>query len=113
MNRVLGLCRADGYLAKDPSKVRGMFSSHFENIFPLYALTNVVMATRDACCRVVPCKVSSGDRDWLDRDFFREEIYATLTSMQNGKLLGMNGLPCKFYMAMWYTIGHDFHCLDL
>jgi hypothetical protein len=62
-NKVLGLCRVDGSLAKYPSEVRGMLNSHFQNIFASYASTNVTVVARDACCRVVPHKVSSGGQD--------------------------------------------------
>jgi hypothetical protein len=37
-----------------------------------------VVVARDACCRVVPHKVSSGDWDRLDIDFLREELYVAL-----------------------------------
>jgi hypothetical protein len=47
----------------------------------------------------------------LDRDFLWEELYATLISMQKGKLSGMDGLPHNFCEAMWDTIGDDFYCL--
>lgn len=69
------------------------------------------MATRNACCKVVPLKVSSRAWDRLDRDFLKEELFGTLTLMKNGKALGMDGLPCEFSKAMWNIIGDDFCCL--
>jgi hypothetical protein len=38
-----------------------MFNSHFQSIFAPYDLTDGVFASKDACGRVVPCKVSKGD----------------------------------------------------
>lgn len=67
-----------------------------------------MVAARDACCRVVPRKVSVGDRDRLDRVFTKDELYATLSSMQNGKSPGLYGLPCEFYKSLWDAIGEDF-----
>jgi hypothetical protein len=55
-----------------------------------------VVASRDGCCRVVHRKVSSGDRERLDKYFLREELYVALTSTHNGKS-GMDGLSCEFY----------------
>lgn len=57
---------------------------------------------------MVPCKVSCGDRDRLDREFSKEELFAASSSMQNGKSRGMDGLPCEFYKVMWDTTGDDF-----
>jgi hypothetical protein len=59
-----------------------------------------VLATQDACCKVVPRKVSSGDRDKFDRDFLRDELFTALTSMWNGKYPRLDGLPYEFYKAM-------------
>jgi hypothetical protein len=58
---VLSLHRDDGSLAKNPSQVRGMFSSYFKKSFVAYALTNGVVVARDPCCKVVPHKVLSHD----------------------------------------------------
>jgi hypothetical protein len=54
VNRVLGLHRVNGYLVEDLAKVKGMISSHFQNIFSPYALTDGVVVSKDACYRVVP-----------------------------------------------------------
>lgn len=61
---MLNLYKANGSLAKDPAKVQGMFSDHFQSIFAPYALTNSLHVVRDACCRVVPCKFANGD-SWI------------------------------------------------
>lgn len=58
---MLDLRRLDGSLAEDSSELQGMFSTHFQSIFAPYDLTSGVLTTHDACCKVVPCKVSSGD----------------------------------------------------
>jgi hypothetical protein len=78
-----------------------MFSSHFQSFFSPYDLIDGVVVAWDACYRVVPCKVSSGDWDQLDRDFLRDELFTGLSTMQNGKSLRHDGLPCEFYKAMW------------
>lgn len=72
-----------------------------------HALTSGVVVDRDDFCTVVPCKVSNGEQDKLDRVFLREVLYAALTSMQNGKSPGMDGVPCELFKAMWYTIGDE------
>jgi hypothetical protein len=64
-NRVLDLHRSNGSLTRGPSKIHAMFSSHFQSIISTYHLMDGVITTWDACCRVVPCKVSSGDRDLI------------------------------------------------
>jgi len=71
-----------------------MFSSHFQSLFAPYDPTDGVLAARDACCRVVPRKVSSGYRDRSDRYFSGDELFVALSSMQNGKSPGLYGLPC-------------------
>jgi hypothetical protein len=111
-NKVLDLHRVDGYLVEDLGEVKGMFSFHFQNIFSPYALTNGVVVTRDACCMIFPHKVLNGDRNTLDKYFLREELHVSLTHMQNGNSLGIDGLPCEFYKAIKETINGDFYCLD-
>lgn len=69
------------------------------------------MAARTSCYQVIPHQVSVGDRDRLDSDFTKDELFAALCSMQNGKSPGMDGLPCEFYKAMWDTVGDDFRIL--
>jgi hypothetical protein len=71
-DRVLGLCPISGSLADDPAEVRSMFGLHFQNIFSHYALADCVVAATNAYCRVIPHKVSLGDRDRLDKDFLKE-----------------------------------------
>jgi hypothetical protein len=66
------------------------------------------MATRNSCYKVILPNVSMWVQDRLDSDFLKEELFATLCSMQNENSPSMNGLPCKFYKAMWDTIGDDF-----
>jgi hypothetical protein len=85
-----------------------MFSGHFQNIFSHYHLSESVVAARDACFRVVPHKVLIGDRDRLERDFMKDEFFVALSSMQNGKSSGIDGLPCEFYKEMWDIVGDDF-----
>jgi len=62
----------------------------------------------NACFRVIPLKVSSGDQVRLDTDFSKEDFFASLSSKKNGKSLGLDGLPCVFYKAMWDVIEDDF-----
>ena len=64
--RLLGLRRVDDSLAEDSIEVHSMFSDHFQSIFAPYTLSDGVLVARDACCRVVPCKVSTSDMDKLD-----------------------------------------------
>jgi hypothetical protein len=80
-------------------------------IFTPYSLMDSVVVARNVCYKIVPCKVSIDDRDMLDMDFFKEELFVALGSMQNGKSSSMDGLPCEFFEAMWDTIGDDFYCL--
>lgn len=61
------LCRADGSLVEDATELWRMFSDHFQTIFSSCPLFDGVLATREACRRVVPRKVSSGDRDILEQ----------------------------------------------
>ena len=49
---------------------------------------------------MVPNNISTGDQDNLDGDFMKEEFFATLSSMQNGKSPGIDGFPCEFYKEM-------------
>ena len=58
---------------------------------------------------MVTHKFSLTDRDRLDGDFTKEELFDSLLSMQNGESPGINGLPCEFYKAMWDTVG-DYFC---
>jgi hypothetical protein len=85
-----------------------MFSAHFENIFSDYHLLELVVAARDACYKVVPHKVYIGDRDRLEIYFTKDDFFVSLSSMQNGKSLGIDGLPCEFYKEMWDMVGVNF-----
>lgn len=66
---------------------------------------------RKSCYNVIPRKVARGDREKLETNFTKEELFKALNSMQNGKASGIDGLPCEFYKAMWDSIGDDFCCL--
>jgi hypothetical protein len=105
-NRVLSLCRVGGSLDEDPSKVN-MSDLHFHNIFS-YALTNQMLDARNYCHRINPHKVSIRDWGRLDNDFSKEELFATLNSMQNGKSPSFDKLPCEFCKAMWDIVEEDF-----
>ena len=63
---MLGLHQNDGLLQEDPSKISEIFSDHFQNIFSPYPLTDIVVATRNACYKVVSNKVFVVDNDRLD-----------------------------------------------
>ena len=52
----------DGSLAE----VHSMFNDHFQDICAPYPLSDGVLEARDACCRVVPCKVFTGDKNILE-----------------------------------------------
>jgi hypothetical protein len=86
-----------------------MFISHFQNNFSPCALADGVVVSRDASYSVVPYKVSFGDRNRLDKSFSKEDLFASMSSMQNFKCLGMDGIHC--YKAMWDTIGDYFSSL--
>lgn len=53
------------------------------------------MATKNACFRVAPHKVSVVDHDRLDRDFTKDDLFVALCSMKNGKSPGIDRLPCE------------------
>jgi len=99
-DRVLGLCRSDGSLEEDLIEIRGLFGDHFHNIFSPYRFSDSIVAARNACYKVVPHKVFVVDRDRLDRDLTKDELFASLCSMKSGKSPGIDGLPCGFYKAM-------------
>lgn len=87
-DRVLGLHRADGSLAEDPTEVKDMFGLHFQNILSPYALTDQVVAARNAYCQVIPRKVSSGEQDKLESDFTKEELFAALSTITEWQITG-------------------------
>lgn len=60
----------------------------------------LLLKSLDPCCRVVPHKVACGDRDRLDQDITRDDLYIALMSMKNGKSLGMDRFPYEFYKSM-------------
>lgn len=64
-NKFNGLRREYGTLEENPTEIQGMFSDHFKNIFFDYHLPKLVVVSRDACFKVVSCKVLFGDRDGL------------------------------------------------
>ena len=107
-HRVLGLHRGDGSLEEDLANIQGMFSDHFQNIFCPYLLTDTMVTPIYSCYKVVPNKVSVVDHDRLDRYFTEEELFAALSSVNNGKSHGLDGIPCEFYKVIWDTIGDDF-----
>ena len=83
-------CAYASYI-EDSIKVRSVFSFHFHNIFSYYPLTDWVVVSRDSDLYVVPHKIScGGDKDNLNIQFF-EDFFIALSSMMNGKYLGMDG----------------------
>ena len=94
-DKVVGLCRVDGTLQENPTKIEGMFSAHFQNIFSAYSLSKLVLTARDDYCGVAH-KVSLSNRDKLDGTFIKEELFVALSSMQIGESSSINGLPCEF-----------------
>ena len=65
-----------------------MFSDHSENIFSPYPLKDNMVASGKASYGVLPNKVLVVGHDRLDRDFTKEELFAILSTMNNGKSLG-------------------------
>lgn len=47
---------------------------------------------------------------WIGFGPIKEGLFAVLISMQNGKSLGLDGLSCEFYYALWDTVGDGFCC---
>ena len=72
-----------------------------------------MVATTNACYKIVSNKVSSIDRDRLDLDLNNEELLVALSSMNNGKSPRIDGLICGFYMVFWDTIKNDFSQMNL
>ena len=106
-DKVVGLRRVDGTLEENPTKIEGMFSVHFQNIFSAYSLSKLVLTARDAYCGVTH-KVSLSNRDKLDGNFIKEELFVALSSMLIGESSSINGLPCEFYKVIWDTVRDDF-----
>ena len=86
---MIGLRRADGSLEENPTK------ACLVSIFRIYILLTPCWI--HAYLRVVPNNISTGDQYKLDKDFMKEELFVDLSSMQNGKSPGIDGLPCEFY----------------
>lgn len=80
---MLGLHRVDGSLKENPNEIPIMFSENFQNIFYSYPLSDLTVVSKDVGYMVVPHKVSTDDRDRLDKDFTKEEFVVALSSMQN------------------------------
>ena len=89
---MIGLRQADGSLEENPTK------ACLVSIFRIYI--RLTACWIHAYFRMVPSNISTGDQDNLDGDFMKEELFAALCSMQNGKSPGIDGLPCEFYKAM-------------
>jgi hypothetical protein len=85
-----------------------MFGHHFQSMFSPCSLTNNVLAAREACCRVVPHKVTTSDYDSLDRNFSKEELFVALSLMQNGNSLGMDGSRVSFTRPCGMSLGMNF-----
>ena len=66
LEKVLGIHRADEFLVEYAIEILGMFSDHFQAIFSPYSLSDGTFSTHDACCRVVPRKVSTSNMDRLE-----------------------------------------------
>jgi hypothetical protein len=80
-------------------------------LIKLSYLTNRLVEARNACVQVIPCKISVVDRDGLDGDFSKNELFVTLNSIQNGMSPKINGLSCQFFKAMWDMVGDDQCCM--
>jgi hypothetical protein len=100
----LGISREDGILEEKSAKIQGMFSDPFQKYLSANHLTELVVSTRDSFYRVVPHKVSIGYWDNLEIYFMKYEFFVSLSSMQNGKSLGIDVLSCEFYKEMWDTM---------
>lgn len=68
-----------------------------------------MVATRNACHKVVQNKVSVVDCDRLDWDFTKDELFVALSSMNNGKSPGLDAISCEFHKVMKDIIGDDFN----
>jgi hypothetical protein len=104
-DRALGLHRVERSLGDDPAEVKCMFGLHFQNMFSPCALTDSVVGARNSYYKVILHKVPIGDEDRLGSDFLKDKLFVALSSMQNGKSSGLDGLPCEYYKAMWNTMG--------
>jgi hypothetical protein len=50
-------------------------------------------------------KVSAIDRDSLNSEISKNELFSTLKSMKNGKSCGLDGLPCDVLKCMSDSVG--------
>lgn len=71
-------------------------------------MADKVVVARDFYYRVIPHKVSIRDKDTINNDLSKEELFATLSFMWNGKSPRLDIFPCEFYKGMWETVGDDF-----
>lgn len=100
VDRVIGLCCLDGSLKENSTEIKDMLGIHFHNNFSPYTLTNLLMVASSFVYKIIPYKVSIGDKDSLDSDFMKENPFSSLFYLDY-KVLGKDGFPCKFYKALW------------
>jgi hypothetical protein len=84
--RVPGLCKDGGSLEEDTSKIRlGCISK----IFSPHICYMVELLRLNDC--IVRSFLGTADRDRLDGDLSKDELFVSLTYMENGKPLSIEG----------------------
>ena len=54
------------------------------------------------------CKLDDNDRELLNEEFSKDDIYKTIKSFSKNRTPGIDGLPIEFYLENWDIIGDDF-----
>ena len=75
-------------------------------MFSAYDHTDHVNATMEDFQKVTPTKVWSTNRDMLDDDISKEQLFNVLHNMDR-KSSGLNGFPFEFSKMMWDVVGDD------
>ena len=51
----------------------------------------------DQCISIIPSKINKEQSNMLGKEISVQEIEETISSLANGKSLGIDGLPAEFY----------------
>lgn len=96
------------------SAILKTFYENFINLFiDDYVGDSLLLIVEDHVSKCIPCKIDPSYSTNLDCLLSMEEIHEALYNMALEKKPGIDGLPIKFYRALWPHIHEYFYYVYL
>ena len=88
--------QVDDRNSKEPEDIQKAFYQFYKDLFSS-EMGYEEHSSMDECLRLILVKVFAIEQDSLNKGLLIEEIDIAIDSLSNGKSLGIDGLPAKFY----------------